>query len=67
MRLFFHPRGKIETIRPELPRMAVVPYSSDVLAEPKLAFNCCTGCTTVEDGSNGLAVSNFSAILIYFA
>jgi hypothetical protein len=47
--------------------MAVVPYSSDVLAEPKLAFNCCTGCTTVEDGSNGLAVSNFSAILIYFA
>ncbi|QSH92038.1 cyclic nucleotide-binding protein [Treponema medium] len=33
--IFLYPRGKIDTIRPELPRMAVVPYSSDVLCTHK--------------------------------
>ena len=32
---FYHPRGKIETIQPDLPRMAVVSYSSDVLRTRK--------------------------------
>ena len=33
--MFVLPAEKIETIRPELPRMAVVPYSSDVLCVHK--------------------------------
>ena len=36
--LFNNPAEKIDTIRPELPRMAVVPYSSDVLCTHKTRF-----------------------------
>ena len=39
------------------PRMATVPYSSEILCMHKISPSTDVhGCTTVEDGSNGLTV-----------